>query len=101
MENVMEERIETVVRNIMSGDNGCGTLAHAAQTGDRGYFRRCVRPVLDVYESEADALRAQRREALDLSEKRRQALEYLVANLAIPPAMRAVVEPALGRPRQP
>ncbi len=98
METVIQERVETVVRNIMSGDNGCGTLAHAVQTGDRGYFRRCVRPVLDVYESEAASLRAQRQEALDLSEKRRQALEYLVSNLAIPPAMRATVEPALGRP---
>lgn len=98
MSNVKKEREDTIIRNIMSGQNGCGTLAAAAMNGDDEYFRRCVMPILDAYEQEAAALRQQRQEALETAEKRRQALEYAVSNLAIPAAMKPMLATALGRP---
>lgn len=80
-----EERVETVVRNIMSGDNVCGTLANAALNSDTDYFRRAVQPVVDVYESEASLLRKQRDDALRDAEAKRFALESILSNMAIPP----------------
>ena len=97
MTTIMKDREDTIIRNIQSGNNHCGTLAAAVTNGDDEYFRECVRPILAAYEDEAAALRQQRQEALETAEKRRQVLEYLVANLAIPPAMMATVAPALGR----
>lgn len=82
--NTMNDRVETAVRNIMSGDNTCGTLATAAYNGDHEYFRRAIRPIVDAYDGEIAALRQQRDAALADATDKRFALEAVVANLAIP-----------------
>lgn len=77
----MTERLETAVRNIMSGDNACGTLANAAYNNDHDYFRRAIAPVVDAYEEEAAALAKQRDDALKDAEAKRYALEFIAQNI--------------------
>lgn len=77
----MTERLETAVRNIMSGDNVCGTLANAAYNNDHEYFRRAIAPVVDAYEEEAAALAKQRDDALKDIEAKRFALEFIAQNI--------------------
>lgn len=79
-----EERIETVVRNIMSGDNVCGSLVKAAADRDQDYFRRAVAPMADVYDAEISLIRKQRDDALKDVEAKRFALESVLSNLDIP-----------------
>lgn len=79
-----QERIDTAVRNILSGNNGCGTLARAAMDGDREYFSLAVRPVVDAYEQELAATRQQRDYANRDNEIKRFALETVVSNLTLP-----------------
>ena len=98
MTTIAQERIDTVVRNIISGDNVCGTLANAVQKRDADYFRRAVAPVIRVYEEEAAAIRRQRDAASADAEGKRQTLEMVASNLAIHnPDVKAAVERALGR----
>ena len=84
MTNTTQERLETAVNSIMSGDNTCGTLVNAALNSDRDYFREKIRPVVDVYEDEAAALRKQRDDALRDVNDKRFALESVLSNLDIP-----------------
>lgn len=85
MNNIAMDRLETAVNNIMSGNNSCGTLANAALSGDRDYFRAMVAPLVVVYEDEAEALRKQRDDALRDVEAKRFALESVLSNMTIPP----------------
>lgn len=78
---VQQERVETVVSNIMSGNNNCSALSKAVQAGDKEYFRRCVRPVVDAYEVEAAGLREQRQAALNQAETFRRSLEFVAQNM--------------------
>ncbi|MCC8189070.1 MAG: hypothetical protein LIP77_00345 [Planctomycetes bacterium] len=84
MNTTAQERTETVVRNILSGKNGCGTLQDALVRGDADFFRRMVRPVIGVYEEEAQVLREQRDAALRDAEVKRVALEAILSTLPIP-----------------
>lgn len=79
-----QERIETVVRNIMSGDNTCATLTNAALNSDDEYFRKAVAPMAEVYEAEISLLRKQRDDALRDAENKRFALESVLSNLDLP-----------------
>lgn len=74
------ERVEAVVRNIASGDNACGTLRDSRGGHNLDFIRSCVKPVLDVYEFEADNLRADKMLLSRESEERRQALEFVYSN---------------------
>lgn len=99
MNDVAKERIDTAVRNILSGDNACGTLANAVQKRDASYFWRAVAPLAQAYEEEAAAIAAQRQAALDEAGKCRYALEIIIANggnLRLPEVNAAVCK-ALGR----
>jgi hypothetical protein len=101
---IAQERLETSVRNIMSGDNNCGTLANAALNGDGDYFRRMIAPVIDVYEREAAELRQLRDAASRDAEDKRFALEFIAQNLGgsvliTEPAIIAAIRKALpGHP---
>lgn len=79
--NTAIDRLETAVRNIMSGDNACGTLANAAYNNDHDYFRRAIAPVVNAYEQEAADLRRQRDDILKDAEAKRYALEFIAQNL--------------------
>ena len=94
-----QERIETTVNNIMSGDNACGTLANAAYNNDRDYFRRAVTPVVTTYEEEAQQLRSDRDGFSRQAEAYRQALEYVASNARASSLahLEAYVSRALGR----
>jgi len=80
---VLEERVETIVRSIMSGNNACGTLLDAAAKGDAEYFRPCIRATLSVYDDELKQAKADRDAALKDAELKRYALEMVVSNCDI------------------
>lgn len=93
---IANERLETAVRNIMSGNQDCGTLANAALNGDGDYFRQMVKPVVDIYEQEAAELRRQRDSALHDAESKRFALEMVASNVSsLPSSVKAAIEKAL------
>jgi hypothetical protein len=98
--NTAKTRLETAVSNIMSGDNNCGTLANAALNGDSDYFRDKIRPVVAVYEQEAEDLRQQRDAANRDVELKRFALESILSNMDIPagPVKDAVARAMPGHP---
>lgn len=81
--NTLQDRLESAVRSIMSGNNHCGTLANAAMQGDADYFRKMIAPSFGVYEREAEELRQQRNAALRDSESMRFALESIVQNMGV------------------
>lgn len=100
--SIVRDRIDAAVRNILAGDNACGVLANAVQRRDVNYFREAIAPVVSVYESEAEALRGQRGAALADAERKRFALEMVVANVPDLPrpvaeAVKAALVPAGGR----
>ncbi len=76
-----KERVETAVRNILSGNNGCGTLAKAAAEADATYFERAIMPVVEAYEEELKAEKIQRARLLKEIEQKRFALEMVISNL--------------------
>lgn len=81
--SVLEERVETIVRSIMSGNNACGTLFEAAAKGDAEYFKPCIRATLSVYDDELKQAKADRDAALRDVELKRYALETVVSNCDI------------------
>lgn len=76
----LAERVEAIVRSIASGDNACGTLLGPDGRLNLDFLRACVKPTLDVYEFEADALRADKMALSRESEDRRQVLEFVYSN---------------------
>ena len=99
MKSIAQDRLETAVRNILSGRNACDALKRAVDAGDAGYFLRAIAPVVAVYEAEAAVIREQRQAALADAETKRQALEYIASN-ALAAALAhisAFAEKALGR----
>ncbi len=96
--DTLQEREDTIIRNIFSGNNRCGTLQSAVTNHDDQYFRHAVRPALAVYEDEAEYARRQRDTLLRQSEKRRQALEFVASNLPLSGEIAKVVGEALERP---
>ena len=97
--NQVPERLEIAVNNIMSGNNACGTLAKAAQAGDREYFRAMLAPILATYDQEAVELRKQRDDALRDAEAKRFALEMVASNVDIdnPDVITAIKRALPGR----
>lgn len=98
--NTLNERLEMAVRNIMSGNNACGTLAKAVQNGDASYFAKMLEPIFRVYEDENAAACALRDAALRDAEAKRFALESILANVPnIPGNLREPLEKAMpGHP---
>lgn len=94
-----KERIDTAVRNILSGNNGCGTLANAAMQGNAEYFAKAIQPVVDTYEQELAEVRQQRDYANRVIEMKRFALEMVVSNITLPegPVKEAVKTAIPGR----
>ena len=84
-DNVLRDRVATAVRNILSGNQACGTLDKAAQAGDAAYFEKMIAPVMATYAAEMRELRMQRDAILELSEQRRQALAFVESNGRPPP----------------
>jgi hypothetical protein len=79
--NRWQEREDAAVRSIMSGNNACGTLKKALESGQlEDYLRRMLRPTLQVCAGEQEELREQRDAALAQSEARRQVLADVAAN---------------------
>lgn len=97
--DTVTDRVETAVRNIMSGSNACGTLKAAVEKGNADYFREMIEPILQVYEDEADDLRKQRDDALVDAEAKRQALEIILSNVTIdnPVVLSAIRKALPGR----
>jgi hypothetical protein len=83
--NIWQEREDAVVRNVMSGNNACGTLRKALESGKlEDFLRTAVRPALLICAGEQAELRKQRDDALAASEARRQILAEVAANVCIP-----------------
>lgn len=80
---ILNDRLDTAVRNIFNCGNCCDALVKAAQTKDYAYFAKALTPVLVAYEQEAAALRHQRDAALRDAEAKRFALESMVSNMRI------------------
>jgi hypothetical protein len=82
--DIWQDREDAVVRSIMSGNNACGTLRKALETGKlEEFLRRMVRPTLQVCAGEQADLRQQRDAALQQSEARRQVLADVAANAGL------------------
>jgi hypothetical protein len=81
--DLVAERTATIVRNIASGNNACGTLFER-QSGslNTAFIAEAVRPILKVYEDEAQQLRADKMKLSRVSEERRQVLELIYSNCA-------------------
>lgn len=75
------ERIDTIIRNIFSGKNECGTLSDAIENGKGEFFYNCIAPCIAVYESELQTMRDQRDSALKENENKRFSLESIASNL--------------------
>ena len=98
--NTIAERRDAIVRGIMSGDNACGVLKQAIDTGNGPAFLGSkIVPTLQVYEDEAQQLRADRDANSRQAEAYRQALEYIASNAraSSPAHLEAYVLRALGR----
>ncbi len=78
--NTLGERIATITRSIASGNNACGTLIDQQGRLNEAFIAQSIRPTLDVYEREANDLRADRARLSQESENRRQCLEFIYAN---------------------
>ena len=81
--NELNARINACVNGIMSADNSCGTLKCMVEKGGdglRNFLASRIAPTLQVYEAEAEQLRADRAEASQKEEAKRQVLEYIAAN---------------------
>lgn len=76
-----KERTEMIVRNIMSGDNNCGTLATAVANGGTDYFYNAAVPVIAAYDAELADIRKQRDDALKAVENLRFHMEGIASNL--------------------
>lgn len=100
-----------IARNILSGNNVCGTLQKAVTAADHSYFAAAAEPILKVKRDEIEHVREQRDKARSEAEKFRFALELMVQNLIpirSPPHdgmmlahnnnIRALLEKTLGRP---
>lgn len=81
MDNVAQERINTVVRNILSGNNNCSTLAKACSSGNGQYFYNAVSPAIAVYASELADMTKQRDNLSVDCEAKRFALESIMSNI--------------------
>ena len=98
--NTIEERQGAIIRGIMSGDNACGTLKHAIDSGNGPAFLGSkITPTLQVYEDEAQQLRSDRDAFSRQAEVYRQALEYIASNArgSAPAHLEAYALRALGR----
>lgn len=90
MDNIGKERVDTAVRNILSGQNNCSTLAKAAASGNGQYFYNAIAPVAAVYASELKDMAKQRDYYSADSESKRFALESIISNMspkAFPPSV--------------
>lgn len=91
-----------IAKNILSGNNSCGTLASAAATGNSKFFEKCAEGVVGVLVEERDQAR---RDALQNSSGTgadRFALEFIAQNLGgtvqiTDPAIIQSLEQRLGR----
>lgn len=82
MNNIGQERIDTAVRNILSGNNNCGTLKNAVDTGNGTYFYNAIAPIAAVYASELEDMTKQRNELSIDNERKRFALESIISNMS-------------------
>lgn len=78
--DVVTERTVTAIKNILSGDNACGTLIGPNGRINAEHLDRSIRPVLHTYEAEAEMLRADRARISRESEERRHTLELIYSN---------------------
>ena len=84
-----KEREDAIARNIMSGNNACGTLATAFQKGTlEEFLRLCVKGTLEVCASEQLDLQNDLELTRGLSEQRRALLAEIYSNVpGLPPAL--------------
>lgn len=94
-----QDRIETAVRSIMSGNNACGTL-QSAVTGNGDYFRQAIAPVIQVYDDELKQAQRDQMYASRDAEFKRQALESVISNIQnLPPDVFSAIARAMpGHP---
>ena len=78
--DLVSERTATAVRNIVSGENDCGTLIGKDGRVNQAHLDQSIRGVMQTYEDEAEMLRADRARISAESEERRQALECVYSN---------------------
>ena len=80
--NRWQEREDAIVRSILSGNNACGTLDKALQTGAlEDFLRGMIRPTLHVCAAEYGEMVKERNELSADNEAKRFALEFVVSNL--------------------
>lgn len=94
----VSERTAVAVRNILSGENACGTLVGADGAVNKEHLDRSIRVVLQTYEDEKNELLGDRARISRESEERRQALELVYSNALglLPPEIAARVCRILG-----
>jgi hypothetical protein len=80
--DLVAERTATIVRNIASGNNACGTLMNQQGQLNIAFITEAVRPILKTYEDEANMLRRDRMESSRVSEEYRQVLTLVYSNCA-------------------
>lgn len=81
MDNIGQDRINAVIRNILSGNNNCSTLAKACYEGNGQYFYNAIAPIVAVYASELADMTRQRNEYSKEYELKRYALESVMSNI--------------------
>lgn len=106
-ESVREDAL-VIARNILSGNNNCGTLKLAVESGNAQYFAAAAEPVLGVRHDEIAVLRRQFLAMSEQNNRLRFGLELLVQNLVPEPGkpvmtmavtheMKTAIEAVLGR----
>lgn len=78
--DLVAERTAVAIRNILSGDNACGTLVGKDGKVNAEHLERSIRPVIQVGEDEKNMIRAERARVSQESEDRRQCLDLIHAN---------------------
>jgi hypothetical protein len=79
--DLVAERTATIVRNIVSGNNACGTLIDAQGRLNTAFVAEAVRPAVQVCIEEANMLRRDNDALRRDIEAKRFALEFIAANL--------------------
>ncbi len=105
----VKEYTQTLVRNILSGNNVCGSLRKAVEKMDPDYFEKMAAPVVERLVSQITQAESERDKANSARSQAQFALETFVQNLSSRPedqnillirkteTLRKIVEDALGR----
>ena len=90
--DLVAERTDTIIRNVASGNNACGTLMDAQGRLNTAFVAEAARPVVKICIEESDMLRRDLEALRHDIEAKRFALEFIAANLG---GSVTIAEPAI------